>query len=174
MLSRLRGIGELVRAFDGPERSDAELVLVGEFEEPQFKSEILSWLPSNAQWVGQKPYGEVMQYYRAAKIGALLLHPTPSHRHSLPVKLFEYLGAGLIVVASDFPEFTDLVEGCGEQVDPTNVNQVRSTLRRFLSLTPSEQARMSNVARDRVMTSYTWEPEGQRLMSFCSRLLGER
>jgi lipopolysaccharide/colanic/teichoic acid biosynthesis glycosyltransferase/glycosyltransferase involved in cell wall biosynthesis len=173
-LSRVRGINELVRAFDGSELSDAKLVLVGEFEDPEFRSEILASLPSNVEWVGQKPYREVLQYYRSAKIGALLLYPTPSHRHSLPVKLFEYLGAGLIVVASDLPEFRELLEGCGEQVDPTNVDQIRSAIRRLLSQAPSDLAIMSKVARDRVMTSYTWEAEGQRLASFCSKLLPAR
>ena len=135
-LEKVRGIGELVRAFDGPELADAKLLLVGEFDDLGFRDEIVASMPSNALWAGRKSYNEVLQLYRSAKLGMLLLHATPSHRHSLPIKLFEYLGAGLPVIASNFPEFTEMVEGCGAQVDPTNVDQIRTTIRQFLSRAP--------------------------------------
>lgn len=173
LLSANRGIRELIAAFSSPGLANAELVLAGEFSDPRFQSETLDSLPFNVRWVGQRSYADVLTLYKRAKVGALLLYPTPSHRYSLPVKLYEYLGAGLPVIASDFPEFADVVEGCGLQVDPLNVDQVRRKLQELLSMPPSQIAGMSTIARNRVLSSLTWEPEGVRLKSFCTRLLRE-
>ena len=173
VLSRVRGISELVRAFESPQLVDAELFLVGEFNDQGFKNEILGSLPRNVHWFGQRSYDEVLKLYKSAKVGALLLYPTPSHRYSLPVKLFEYLGAGLPVVASSFPEFSDLVEGCGIQVDPQDVSQVTNALQKILLAGAEELSRMSAIARNRVQERLRWEPEGRRLVTFCSALIAE-
>jgi glycosyltransferase involved in cell wall biosynthesis len=169
-ISEIRGIWELVEAFRGLEPGVAELWLVGEFEGEQLRDEILATLPSNAKWLGWKTHSEVLELYRVAKIGVLLLHPTPHHRHSLPLKLFEYLAAGLPVVASNFSEFAASLEGCGILVDPRNVNQIREAINKLLS-NPATLAEMSARARKRAITLYSWEPEGQRLLRFCSELI---
>jgi lipopolysaccharide/colanic/teichoic acid biosynthesis glycosyltransferase/glycosyltransferase involved in cell wall biosynthesis len=171
VLSRVRGIGELVKAFEAPELQEAKLLLLGEFDETDFKNQILSAAPANVQWLGRKSYEDVFRYYGTAKVGAVLLHPTPSHRNSMPIKLFEYLGAGLLVIASDFPEFLPVVEGCGEMVNPLDVGQIRDTLTKLLSLPPEVLDRMSGTAKKRVHDSLNWEQEGQKLVSFCSNLI---
>lgn len=169
-LSEIRGIRELVEAFHGIPNHDAELWLVGEFESERFRDEILAVLPENAKWLGWRTYSEVLDLYRCAKLGVLLLYPTPSHRRSLPVKLFEYLSAGLPVIASNYPELTEFVDGCGLMVDPVNVGQIREAIVRLLSDT-STIAEMSTQARRRASMSYSWEPEGQRLIRFCSEFM---
>jgi len=169
-LSRVRGIHQLVDAFRGLD--NAELWLVGNFDDDEFQRQILSSLPSNVLWLGWRPHPEVLKLYSLAKLGAILLHPTRNHRCALPVKLFEYMGAGLPLIASDFPEYTDLVQGCGVQVNPFNVEEVRNTVCTLLA--DNDWLReMSAQARQRVLTSFSWEPEGQRLVRFCeSRMEG--
>jgi glycosyltransferase involved in cell wall biosynthesis len=166
-LSEIRGIRELVEAFRGIPGDDVELWLVAEFESEQFRDGILATLPGNAKWLGWKTHSEVLELYQLAKIGMLLLYPTPSHRRSLPVKLFEYLAAGLPIVASNFPEFTDFLEGCGLMVDPRDVSQIQAAIIKILS-NASIVAEMSARARNHASTSFSWEPEGQRLLRFCS------
>ncbi len=167
-LSRVRGICELVDAFRALE--DAELWLVGEFDDPAFRTEVLSSLPPNASWLGWRPHPEVLKLYRLAKLGAVLLHATPNHRCALPVKMFEYYGAGLPVIASDFPEYEELVRGCGVQVDPRNVAEIRKSIVELLG-DKAALTEMSVQARRRAMTEFNWESEGARLVSFCSRFI---
>jgi glycosyltransferase involved in cell wall biosynthesis len=169
-LSRIRGIAELVEAIRQIVVPQAELWLVGAFDSEEFQDEILSSLPPNAKWFGKLEHSEVTKLYSSAKIGMSTLHPTPSHRNSQPVKIYEYMGAGLPVIASNFPEFSELLDRCGVLVDPLNPKEISAAIRELLS----DEARleqMSQVARSRVLTSYTWDHEGQRLIQFCSKLM---
>ena len=168
-LFRARGIQELVEAFRGI-NSSAQLWLVGEFEEEEFQRQILDSLPGNVVWHGAMEYPEVLKLYRESKIGAVVLYPTPNHRHSVPTKMLEYLGSGLPVIASDFPEWSDILDGCGVQVDPHDSGQIRDAIQRLLA-NDSRIAEMSAVACERIMKQFTWKDEGQKLVDYCSRLI---
>lgn len=167
-LSRIRGIKELVEAFSDPQLTNAELWLVGAFDDENFRDEILNALPPNAKWLGWKEHTEVIKLYLQAKAGAALLYPTPSHRGALPVKLFEYFAAGLPVVASNYPEMVSLVGDCGFCVDPKNVKAVRAALVALLS-DQTKTGEMSSLARERVLDSMSWPQEAERLTNFCLR-----
>src|SRR5262249_24633741 len=132
-LSRVRGIKELTQAFQSPALSQAELWLVGNFDDAAFENEILASAPSNVRWLGWMEHNQVLQLYKHAKLGIVLLYPTPSHRNALPVKLFEYFAAGLPVVASDYPEMVSLVGECGICVDPRDVGAVTDAIVTILS-----------------------------------------
>jgi glycosyltransferase involved in cell wall biosynthesis len=168
-LSRVRGIKELSEAFRGHELGRAELWLVGDFGDDKFKAEILSSLSPNVKWLGWMEHGQVLRLYQQAKVGVVLLYPTPSHRNALPIKLFEYFGAGLPVVASNYPEMISLVGECGFCVDPHNVEAVRTAIVTILS-DPARAAKMGVLARDRVLTTMSWAGEAERLTNFCHSL----
>jgi glycosyltransferase involved in cell wall biosynthesis len=172
-LSRIRGIRELVEAFRGPELKHAHLWLVGAFEDSNFEQEILASLPANVQWLGWREHTEVLELYQEAKIGAILLHPTPSHRRALPVKLLEYFGAGLPVVASNYPELSSMVGECGLCVDPVNPVDIRRAIVSLLS-NPAKMAEMSAKTRARAMSTTCWEKEAERLINFCATRISAR
>jgi glycosyltransferase involved in cell wall biosynthesis len=167
-LSRIRGIRELVEAFRGLD--GAQLWLVGSFDDTGFQKEITSSLPHNVLWLGWSPHPEVLKLYRMAKLGAVVLYSTPNHRCALPVKLFEYLGAGLPTIISDFPEYKEFVLGCGIAVDPQNVTAIRSAVSLLLG-DDAMLTEMSVRARQRVVASFSWENEGTRLVEFCTKIM---
>ncbi|HLG45015.1 MAG TPA: glycosyltransferase family 4 protein [Reyranella sp.] len=60
------------------------------------------------------PSSELRKYTMAGDIGLCLIEPNSlSYTYSLPNKLFEYLGAGLPVIATKLPELLQIVDGMG-------------------------------------------------------------
>jgi glycosyltransferase involved in cell wall biosynthesis len=79
---------------------------------------------------------EVVAYAASATIGVSPIPPTSlSYRYSLPNKLFQYMQAGLPVVASDFPQVREIVEetGAGTTVDPVDVRALATAIERYLA-----------------------------------------
>jgi glycosyltransferase involved in cell wall biosynthesis len=69
------------------------------------------------------PLAELLSYSAQADVGVTLLEDTcENHRLALPNKAFEYVAAGIPVVASDLPELGRLVGsyGIGWTVDPAD------------------------------------------------------
>ena len=60
------------------------------------------------------PLAELLSYSAQADVGVTLLEDTcENHRLALPNKAFEYIAAGLPVVASELPELRRLVDSYG-------------------------------------------------------------
>jgi glycosyltransferase involved in cell wall biosynthesis len=101
----------------------ARLLLVGDFtpsrEEDAFRQSTQD-IERYVDWVGWVDYDQVPGLLKTVDIGLVILKPEPRYVAALPVKLFEYMAAGLPVIASDFPEIAKIVQGakCGALVDP--------------------------------------------------------
>ena len=79
-------------------------------------------LAERVHFLGPVAADEVVAYSASADVGVSpLLASAPSYALSLPNKLFQYMAAGLPVVASDFPHVREVVEGsdAGRTVDMT-------------------------------------------------------
>lgn len=77
------------------------------------------------------PPADVPRSAAGAWVGVTLLEDSClNHRHALPNKLFEYLAAGVPVVASDLPEMRAVLEStkAGVCVDPTDVRELAAAL----------------------------------------------
>lgn len=89
-----------------------------------------------------------------ADLGACLIEPlTESLRLSLPNKLFEYLSAGVPVLASPLPEIRRVAEGAGVLADPQDPEAVADALRSALD--PVARAAWASHARE-ALGPYTW------------------
>ena len=66
------------------------------------------------------------ELFGVAQAGLIAFHPEPNHFYSIPNKIFEYMSAGLPVIASELPMQRSIVEetGCGILADAKSANSI--------------------------------------------------
>jgi glycosyltransferase involved in cell wall biosynthesis len=130
-------------------------------------------LEARVQIPGPIPHEEVFDVLVRSHIGLAVLHPDPNYVDSLPTKLFEYMAAGLPVVASNFPLWKEIVEGnrCGITVDPLDSKAIAQAIE-YLLTHPEEALQMGENGRRAVEEKYNWEAESKKLLGVYSKLLG--
>ena len=118
------------------------------------------------EYKGRLDHSQIPGLLGRAKIGLFLMHPLENKLESLPVKLFEYMAAGLPVVISDFPLWRQVVQSaeCGLLVDPLNPSAVAEALV-WLLRHPAEAAEMGRKGQRAVAEIYNWERESEGLIA---------
>lgn len=99
--------------------------------------------------------------------GLILFQPLPNNIAGRPIKLFEYMSAGLPVIASDFPRWREIVEGagCGLLVDPCDPAAIAEAMQ-WLVDHPEEGEAMGRRGREAILKRYGWDNEGEKLVNF--------
>ncbi len=140
----------------------ARLVLAGAFipakEEERFSlagSDMQDWI-TRLGWV---PYQEMQGVLRRVDIGLAILLPEPRFIAALPVKLLEYMAAGLPVIASDFPLIREIVQthACGVLIDPSyGIEPIADAI---TACWEDRQAarEMGERGRQAILQDYNWE-----------------
>jgi glycosyltransferase involved in cell wall biosynthesis len=132
------------------------------------------WVQNNdwserVRFPGRVPLSELADYTASAEVGvALIQNVCLSYYYSLPNKLFEYIQAGLPIIASDFPEMRRIVQQhqVGMVVDPESPQAVAQGLRTVLD-DPDQWARMRVNVRN-ASKVYNWENESRKLVeAYC-------
>lgn len=171
-ITAYRGVREMVDAMAALDREDVALELAGRFDPEALREEAKrrpGWRRVNFQgWLQRDRISEILSNARA---GLVILHPRENYLLSYPVKLFEYMAAGLPVIASDFPLWRRIVDGagCGLLVDPLDPVAIADAMRWILDH-PDEAERMGARGRQAVMDTYNWDREAEKLID-CYRAL---
>jgi glycosyltransferase involved in cell wall biosynthesis len=170
-IASIRGIKEVVASM-ALTQSGAKLNLVGGFVEPQVEVEVradLGWRRVNA--LGVQNRQEVRNVLARSKVGLVTFHPLPNHVDAQPNKMFEYMSAGVPVIASNFPLWREIVNGngCGECVDPMDPVAIAKAIDLIVS-DPIRAKRMGENGRQAVEKKYNWAAEELKLKSFYRRL----
>ena len=172
-LNSIRGVREMVRAVGRLAPSlGAELWLAGRFDPPGFEQELArepGW--ARTRHLGWLSREQVTATLAQARIGLLVLHPVPNHVDSLPIKLFEYMAAGLPVVASRFPAWEAVLEDAGLFVDPLDELAIAQALTHLLANT-DEARRRGESGRAAVDRTLHWEREAGALLTLYGRVVG--
>jgi len=172
-LSVIRGAREMVQAIGRVNGSvPPELWLAGRFDPPPLEAD----LSRDSGWartvrLGWRSREQVRAALDQARIGLLVLHPAPNHLDSLPIKLFEYMGAGLPVVASDFAAWREVLGEGGLYVDPLDVGAIAGAIQ-WLLAHPQEAERMGRVGQAAVTRELHWEREARTLLRLYERVAG--
>ncbi len=169
-ITPVRGIRELVEALP---MTDVNLDLGGNFHPPEFRDE-LAQLPGwkKVNELGFIDRQEVQKVYREARAGMVTLHPIINYVHALPVKMFEYMAAGLPVIASDFPALKQILNEheCGICVDPQDPEAIAEAIRWIIE-NPEKASEMGQNGQKAVQTHYNWESAAGQLLDAYRRFL---
>jgi glycosyltransferase involved in cell wall biosynthesis len=173
-ITRARGAEEMVRAMGLlPARLQARLRLVGACTPPDLP-ESLSGIPgwTRTEFIGPLGRAEVASELHKAYAGLVILHPEPNYVTSQPVKLFEYMCAGIPVITSDFPACRKIVTKarCGLLVNPLNPEEIAHAME-YLLTHPEEAEEMGRRGFQAVHDSYNWANEEKILLQVYGRLL---
>ena len=173
-IAAIRGVREFVRALELTE-SNVQLNRVGGFVEKVVEEEVRgypAWSRVHA-WGVQGREG-VREAMARSVAGLVTLHPTPNYIESLPIKMFEYMSAGIPVIASDFPLWRDIVEGsgCGICVDPLDPAKIAKAIDELVG-DPKKAQQMGRRGQQAVQERYNWAIEDRKLQAYYQRLAGD-
>ena len=182
-ISRIRGIFQLLEAckiLRAEGETNFELLLIGPFQPPSLGDEVLKYIADNSLGSivtarGPMPYREALSELHASVAGLVTFLPAPNHESSEPTKFFEYMMAGVPVVASHFPSWRKLLaeEQCGISVDPLDPRDIARGMKWVLE-NPEEARAMGLRGKLAVETRLNWEAQETILLSFYRNLIDKR
>lgn len=165
-ISRIRGILEVVEAMARVD-TDARLQLVGAFAEADVEesahNNFEGW--SRVDALGFLERDGVAEVLQRSIGGVVTFLPAPNHIAAQPNKMFEYMSAGIPVIASDFPLWREIVLGnrCGLCVNPRDPSAIAMAID-YLTAHPGEAENMGRNGQRAVAETYNWAAEEQKLL----------
>ena len=166
-IDTIRGINELVKSLEFVDEK-IELKLAGHYSSNNIRSS-LKELPG---WSNIKEYGlvsrrDVANIFNQCFAGIVTFHDYPNHRNAQPNKIFEYMSAGLSVIASDFPLWRKILNdnSCGILVDPKDPEDIARAIN-YLFLNQEKAKEMGVNGQKAVLEKYNWSIEEKKLEKF--------
>ena len=168
-----RGIEYLVRSMK--EVPQAHLVLLGSgHQAAELADEALAiGVGDRVHVLPPVPPEQVIGYAASATIGVSpIVDSCLNYRYSLPNKLFQYMAAGLAVVASDFPQVRDVIVGSGAGlVTDTRSPQMIARALSTLLADPDAARAMGERGRAAVDARYNWATSARALLAVYGRIV---
>jgi glycosyltransferase involved in cell wall biosynthesis len=174
LLSEDRCIREIVQAISLVRPNlEATLSLAGRFSPPGYAREVMGaegWRKVNS--LGAVSRSDVSRLLNDARAGLCVYRPDPNCLEAAPNKLFEYMQAGLPVIASDFPGFREIIHtvGCGLLVDPLDSKSIACAIEYVLTH-PEEAEQMGRRGHEAVNRTFNWASEECKLLTLYAALL---
>lgn len=171
-----RGIYECVQALERLRDEKAQLLCAGRIG--HVSNQELRWLldagesDQRFRYLGLLPYEDIPALLSRAVAGLLCFRATPNNVLGTPNKLFEYMSAGIPVIASDFPFIRQVLldAECGLLVRPDDVQEISQAMAHLLD-NPDDAQRMGRNGLRAVKERYNWEVEEKKLLALYQALL---
>ncbi len=159
-----RGLENLVRAFAAV--SGARLVLIGGGElEEKLKSIVKAeQMEDRVTFMGYLPTSQLIPTTAMADLGIALFEPTSiNYAYALPNKFFEYVMAGIPVLASNIETFQDYIDkyNFGLTVNPANIHEITLAIQTMIA----DEARLQEWRRNAQIAAseLNWESEAKKM-----------
>jgi glycosyltransferase involved in cell wall biosynthesis len=158
-----RGIEKLLRVFSDS-RVTAHVVFVGRGPERALIEQCAS-IQSKVHVHDAVVHGQVVELVRSADYGLCLVENVSlSDYYSLPNKLFEYAFAGVPVLASNFPDMSELINQYG--LGAVAENEVDSIAQAVIGLQSADRQRV-----EADLTALGWDAQVETLRALYRSLL---
>lgn len=173
-IAAIRGIKEVIRAMMQT-KSGARLQLGGLFSEKHVESEVKEYPGwQNVDELGFVDREGVRSILSCSVAGLVTFLPLPNHIDAQPNKMFEYMSAGIPVIASNFSLWREIIEGndCGLCVNPMNPAEIAEAID-FLVENPVRAREMGEKGKHAVHEYYNWHIEEKKLVELYNSLIKE-
>ena len=177
-LSRARGWPQLVEALALMKNRDMRALCLGGVAEGE------AALMEEARRLGvadrveirpRVPYDQVFDYLLCAQVGLMLYQPgILNHVYAFPMKLYDYMLAGIPVIGPEFAvEVAPVIdeERCGWVIDTSSASQLAEALDRVCEQ-PGSAREAGDRGREAALRRYNWDAEGEKLVTIYSGLAG--
>lgn len=166
VISKARGIHLILDTLEYTE--DISLVLAGKFENKSYEQELRShnaWM--KVEYKGFVDRKELALILSECYAGIVPFLPFPNHIHAQPNKLFEYMSAGLAIIASDFKLWKEIVESglAGICINPSKQEEFLNAIN-YLFKNPVVAKQMGRNGMELVSMKYNWGNEEKKLIKF--------
>ncbi|HUS87266.1 MAG TPA: glycosyltransferase family 4 protein [Bacteroidales bacterium] len=159
-----RGGSELLEALARCER--VHLIFIGKGNVvPELKARVAeSGLAERVTFLPVMPWEEMMKITGMADVGMSLdSGNSPNYYYSLPNKIFDYLNAGVAIIATDLPEISAIVSEnkCGLLVSGNDPGLIAEAIRKI----ETDRDLLKELKENSVKASakYSWEAEIEQL-----------
>jgi glycosyltransferase involved in cell wall biosynthesis len=173
LLSKVRGAVEMATAAKIAKAGDAfKMIFAGDFSPLDLRDEIVGSYPVEClPWMNTP---QLMKLVLDARAGMIVPHPIERYKTNYPVKLFEYMAAGMPVIASKYGESARFVQeaNAGIVVDPLNPEEIAEAIQWLLDH-PGESGEMGARGRRLVSEKYNWEKESLQLVNLYHNLFAK-
>lgn len=171
-ITNIRGIRQLADSMSLV-TSGVRLKLAGPFGDKNLAAEVRlmpGW--ELVDELGVLGRTEVRDLLASSMAGIVTFLPAPNHVEAQPNKMFEYMSAGVPVIASNFPLWREIIEGneCGLCVDPMDPKAIAEAID-WIATHPEDARRMGENGKQAVLERYNWLAEERKLVKLYESLL---
>jgi len=167
-----KGVQDIMLAFARAQKKFPQLFFfwIGADDEERKKAEELlqnaKVLASAYQIKGHQPHSRALLYLQAADILAMNYPNTPHYRYFMsPLKLFEYLAAGKIILAPSLPSLREFLnEKNSFLFSPEDNLALFEKICYILSNYSSAQERAQQAKKD--AEKYSWQKRAEKILNF--------
>lgn len=128
--------------------------------------EVINYSEDNVEYLGRLDRDGINTLYGRSVVGLCVLQPTHNYFYSQPIKMYEYMAAGIPFICSDFPLWAKVAadSGAGICVDPSDPDMLSQCINDLL-LNREKAEQMGKNGHQYVIKNCTWSNEEKKLFS---------
>ncbi len=147
------------------------LWVIGPFRTDAYEAEVRAAAGERVRLWGNMRHDEVPALLAQAHIGLMSLRPQRNSSVNWPIKLFEYMAAGLPMIMHENPFWLSLA---GESALAVNIEDAGSIAAGIaaLAVDGARRTAMGARGRERAQQRYNWDGQAAQLLAVVRRLIG--